>query len=121
MPYKTFFLSIARGRYFHPGRGGILKSFGFVGNSVYELQHLLNAPAESINEKMFYLADYPPVDVAQMANSIQRGFGVAPIRTLGVAVLRGAGWVGDALTSLWGNHTAGGDSGFSSKGVLRWP
>ena len=53
---------------------------------------------------MFYLADYPPVDVAQMANSIQRGFGVAPIRTLGVAVLRGAGWVGDALKSAGWRH-----------------
>jgi nucleoside-diphosphate-sugar epimerase len=104
VPYKTFFLAIAKGRYVHPGRAEIFKSFGFVGNTVYELQRLLEAPAESVSEKTFYLADYPPIDVASMANSIQHELGVAPIRTLGVAVLRGAAWMGDVLKLLGWRH-----------------
>ena len=100
VPYKTFFLSIAKGRYVHPGHAEILKSFGFVGNTLYELQRLLEVHAESINEKTFYLADYPPIDVARMANTIQHELGVAPIRTMDVAVLRGAAWAGDVLKLL---------------------
>ena len=104
VPYKTFFLSIAKGRYVHPGHAEILKSFGFVGNTVYELQRLLEAEAESVNEKIMYLADYPPIDVAKMANSIQHELGVTPIRTMSVAVLRGAAWLGDVLKLFGWRH-----------------
>ena len=104
VPYKTFFLSIAKGRYVHPGRAEIFKSFGFVGNTIYELQRLQEVHAESVNEKTLYLADYPPIDVAKMANSIQQELGVAPIRTMGVVVLRGAAWMGDLLKLLGWRH-----------------
>lgn len=104
VPYKTFFLSIARGRYVHPGAGKIFKSFGFVGNTVYELERLMEAPANAVAGKTFYLADYPPIEVAMMANSIQCALGVAPIKTIGVGVLRPAAWVGDGLKVLgWRN------------------
>jgi GlcNAc-P-P-Und epimerase len=103
-PYRTFFLSIARGRYVHPGSERILKSFGFVGNTVHELQCMLDAPASSIAGKTFDLADYPPIDVAVMANAIQQSFGAAPIRTVGLGLLRPAAWLGDCLKACgWRN------------------
>lgn len=103
-PYKTFFLSIARGRYVHPGSGKILKSFGFVGNTVHELQCLLDAPGDSVSGKTLYLADYPPIDVAVMANAIQAALKVAPIRRVSVGLLRSAAWLGDCLKACgWCN------------------
>lgn len=104
VPYKTFFLTIARGQYVHPGTSRILKSFGFVGNTVFELERLMDAPANVVDGKTFYLADYPPIDVAMMANAIQRALGVTSIRTVSVGVLRPAAWVGDCLKVLgWRN------------------
>jgi len=104
VPYKTFFISIAKGRYVHPGQRSILKSFGFIGNTIYEIQQLIDAPADSVFGKALYLADYPPIDVAVMANAIQREIGGAPIRTLGTAVLRPVAWFGDFLRTLgWHN------------------
>jgi len=104
VPYKTFFLTIARGRYVHPGTARILKSFGFVGNTIRELEQLMAAPSDAVAGKTFYLADYPPIDVAVMANTIQRALGVAPIRTASVGVLRTAALVGDCLKALgWRN------------------
>jgi nucleoside-diphosphate-sugar epimerase len=100
MPYKTFFLTIAHGRYFHPGSARILKSFGFVGNTIYELERLMEAPGNDVAGKTFYLADYPPIDVAVLANSIQSELGVAPIKTASVGVLRSVGWAGDFLKAL---------------------
>jgi len=97
IPYKTFFLSIAKRRYVHPGSGQILKSFGFVSNTVHELQSLLDAPATAVCGKTFYLADWPPVDVAGMANSIQRALSIPPIKTVNHRVLRVAARLGDAL------------------------
>jgi len=100
VPYKTFFLQVAAGRYMHPGSGSILKSFGFVGNTVYEIQRLLDAPAELIHGRTLYLADYPSIDVAVMASVIQRESGAAPIRTVPVGLLRPAARLGDFLKLL---------------------
>jgi nucleoside-diphosphate-sugar epimerase len=104
VPYKTFFLTIARGRYVHPGKATILKSFGFVWNTVHELDRLMVAPADVVAGRTFYLADYPAIDVAVWANSIQRALRVAPIKRVGIGTLRAAGWVGDCLKACgWKN------------------
>jgi nucleoside-diphosphate-sugar epimerase len=100
VPYKTFFLTIAKGRYFHPGQAKILKSFGFIGNTVHQLQCLLHADPVSFSGKTLYLADYPPIDVAEMADTIQHAEKVRPIQTLPVAVLRVAAYAGDVLKKL---------------------
>lgn len=104
VPYKTFFLVIAKGRYFHPGHAQVPKSFGYVGNTIYELQRLLEVPAESISGKTFYLADYPPIEVAKMADSIQHELGVAPIRRVGVAGLRAVARTCDVLKWFGWRH-----------------
>jgi nucleoside-diphosphate-sugar epimerase len=104
VPYKTFFLSVSKRRYFHPGNAQILKSFGFVGNSIYELQRLLELDSETISGKTIYLADYPPIDVANMANTIQRELGVSPIRTWNIGGMRCLAVLGDGLKFLgWKN------------------
>jgi len=104
VPYKTFFLSIAKGLYVHPGRKQVFKSFGFVGNTVFELQQILHAPVEAVDGKMLYLADYPPINVAEMANCVQRELAVAPVRTVSIALLRVAARTGDLLKMLGWKH-----------------
>lgn len=104
VPYKTFFLSIANGRYVHPGRVKILKSFGFVGNTIHELERLVIAPVNDVAGKTFYLGDFPPIDVAIMANAIQHELGSKPIRAVPIGVLRSAAWFGDCLKIMgWRN------------------
>lgn len=100
VPYKDFFLAIAQNKYVHPGSRQILKSFGFVGNTVYQLQRLIDAPDALVNGKTFYLADYPPIDVREMANSIQRQLGVPNIKTANLAALRAVAYLGDFLKAL---------------------
>ena len=72
VPYKTFFLSVARGRYVNVRRQVVDKSFGFVGNFVHQIDRLLAAPAEMVAGRTFYLADYPPINVGEMAEQIRR-------------------------------------------------
>lgn len=104
VPYKTFFVTIAKGRYFHPGHVKILKSFGFVGNTVYELDRLLATAPESINGKTFYLADYPPIEVSEFGDVIQKMLGVKPIRGLPVSALRAIAAAGDVLRIIGWKH-----------------
>lgn len=100
IPYKTFFLAIARKRYFHPKDSHILKSFGFVGNTIFQLQHLIDADDGAFSGRTAYLADYPPIDVAEFANAIQKGLGISSIRSVDIRLLRMAALMGDALKAV---------------------
>jgi nucleoside-diphosphate-sugar epimerase len=104
VPYKTFFMSIARGRYVHPGKERILKSFGFVGNTAHQVQRLVDEPLRDLAGTTIYLADHPPIDVGLMAEAIQRQLAARSIRTLPVGMLRVAAAGGDLLKALgWPN------------------
>jgi GlcNAc-P-P-Und epimerase len=104
VPYKTFFLSIAKGRYVHPGQRKILKSFGYVGNTVSEIKALLAADQALVAGHTLYLADYPPIDVKEMADCIQSNLGTDKIRSVNIGILRAAALVGDCLAFLgWRN------------------
>jgi len=104
IPYKDFFLSVARGRYFHVGHQRVLKSFGFVGNTVHQLERLLAAPVGAIDRQTVYLADYPPLEVSAWADEIRRQLGTPPLRRLPHPLLKGAALVGDGLKRLgWDN------------------
>lgn len=104
IPYKTFFLTIADGHYFHPGRKIINKSFGYIGNSVFELQKLMSAPADMVQGRTLFLEDYPPINVKVMAEFIQKTMGAKQIKTAPMIFLRTGAVLGDALKTMgWKN------------------
>jgi nucleoside-diphosphate-sugar epimerase len=104
VPYKNFFLAIARNLYVHPGSGHILKQWGFVGNSVFQVYRLIEAPAEKIDKKTFYLADYQPVELRDFANKVQAVVGAKPIRTIPSSLLKTAALLGDLGNKIgWAN------------------
>ncbi len=100
VPYRNFFDAIRRGRYVHPRGQRILKSFGYVGNSVHQLMAMLAAPRDAVHGRMFYLADYEPIEVLGWGRRVQAAFGAPPIREVPMATLRLAAGVGDGLSWL---------------------
>ena len=100
IPYKTFFMTIAKGRYFHPRLAKIPKSFGFVGNTVYQIERLLGADPAAVTGRTFYLADYPPIDVTEMADVIQRAEGAKKIHSIPITVLKLVAYAGDVAKML---------------------
>ena len=95
--YRTFFQTIKKGYYFHLGNTKITKPNSFVGNTVFMMTKILFAPENEVNQKTFYLADYPSFTTKEWANTIQRKMGGKPIRTLPIWSLRIVGYVGDLL------------------------
>jgi GlcNAc-P-P-Und epimerase len=100
VPYKLFFDAVARGRYVHPRGLDIMKSFGFVGNSVQQLMALLAAPTGQIDRRTLYLADYPPVHVHLMAQTIRDELRLGRGREVPLPVLRLMAGVGDIARRL---------------------
>ncbi len=104
IPYKSFFLSIARNQYIHPGDIQVKKQWGFVKNAVYQVDKLLEAPAEKVHKRTFYLADYEPTLLHEFADWVQQEFHSRPILKVSPMILRTAGVGGDILQRLgWKN------------------
>jgi len=97
IPYRDFFLSVARGGYFHPARRRIQKSFGFVGNTTWQLHRLMTVPDGDVLGRTFYVADDPPVEVRDLADRIRAALGKRPVRNVPLPVLRALSRAGDLL------------------------
>jgi nucleoside-diphosphate-sugar epimerase len=95
VPYKTFFLQVAKNRYIHPKGMKIEKSFGYVGNSCYQIDRYLNASDEDFNGKAYFVSDYPPIEVYNWGSMIASAMGVKPIRQVPLAALKAIAAAGD--------------------------
>lgn len=100
VPYHRFFLSVARGRYVHPGRRNPPRSFGYVENSAFQILRLLEAPDEAIREKVFYLSDYEEFTIREWAEAIADEVGRGRIPTVPSWLMRLAAAAGDVCQSL---------------------
>lgn len=94
-PYKGFFLAIAKGFYFHPGKKVVNQTLGFVGNTVDQLHRLATAPSDKVHRKVFYLGDLPPLNLRDWANLIQQNSKARMILTMPIWALKIAAKAGD--------------------------
>ncbi|MER7796460.1 NAD(P)-dependent oxidoreductase [Microbacterium sp. NPDC096154] len=104
-PYRDFFDLVARGRYVNPSGHDVFKSFGYVANTVYEIQKLLEENTSTVAERVFWLTDYPPTLVSEWAETVADLVGARRPRTAPMWALRTAASIGDALrtTGAWKN------------------
>jgi nucleoside-diphosphate-sugar epimerase len=100
VPYRDFFKTIERGLYVHPGRRTVRKAYGYVENTVYEIERLMAQPAADVHGQTFLLADYPAVSVREWAELIRERLGARRIRSVPIPVLRAAGVVGDIVERI---------------------
>jgi nucleoside-diphosphate-sugar epimerase len=100
VPYRLFFDHVKAGRYVHPMQMEVLKSFGFVGNSVFQLKQLMAVPSNAIFGKTFYIGDYVPIEVGGFAKKIAHEFGIKPPISIPLWVLSCAAKIGDLLVRL---------------------
>ena len=73
--YQRFLRMIERGHYFHVGHGPLWKSYSYIDNIAFQYWRLLAVPAEQIQCRTFYLADYTPIDLVAWCDAFQRAFG----------------------------------------------
>ena len=95
--YQRFLGHLQAGRYFHFGKGPLFKSYGYVGNTVYQIMKFMNIDSEQIHGKAFYLSDYEPLSLTMWINRLAQGLGAAPPRSVPVAVARFLGLGGDMI------------------------
>ena len=96
-PYRDFFTMVQRGLYFHPKARAIRRSYGFVLNTVFQLDRLAAAEGGALLGRAVYLADYEPLELKHWADTIQRALDVRPVRQVPLWAMRSAARIGDLL------------------------
>lgn len=104
VPYKTLFRVIQRGLYVHPADVNINYSLGFVGNTVYQLDKLMQAPSHKVHGRTFYLADCPPINMRAWTDLVQKAFGARRIHEMPIWTLKIMAAVGDAMKLVGWNY-----------------
>jgi GlcNAc-P-P-Und epimerase len=95
--YQRFLKLVKLGLYFHVDSGPLYKSYGYIGNITHQYIRLLHAPAEIIQGRTLYLADYLPIDLVSWCNAFQRSLGARPIPVMPRLLVRLLALTGDAL------------------------
>jgi len=96
-PYKDFFFKVKKRMYVHPKGADIKKTYGFVGNTVFQLYKILFAQNELVNKKTFYLGDYEPIKIKEWADIISNEFGVSKSIEVPLVMLRMLAKAGDLM------------------------
>lgn len=70
VPYRIFFDMVISRKYFHIGRKSCTKTYGYVGNAVYQIEQILFHETLNEDQKVFYIGDNPPTNIEIWANEI---------------------------------------------------
>ena len=92
----SFYALLRRGWYFHPAADPCIRSYGFVGNVVWQIQQILDAAAGDVSERVLYVGDRP-YDIREYADEFVRQMGGESARTMPLALARAGARVGDVL------------------------
>jgi nucleoside-diphosphate-sugar epimerase len=95
VPFRDLFRLIGRGMYVHPAGITTLKQWGFAGNAAYQLERLLDAPADAVAGRTFYLADYEPLELYEFVDAVRRALGARRVPLVPAPILAAASRLGD--------------------------
>jgi len=90
---------IKNGMYLHPGGKPVVRSYGYVGNIVWQMAQILSAPREIVDKQVFYLGDKPG-DIYEWVNAFSLALRGKHAVKAPRAILQGLGWAGDLATKV---------------------
>lgn len=69
IPYRNFFDMVLSHKYFHIGHKSCTKTYGYIGNAIYQIEQILFTDTSSNSDKVYYLGD-EPTNIEEWANEI---------------------------------------------------
>lgn len=103
VPYRNFFDMIHKRLYYHIGHNSTTKTYGYVGNAVYQIEKILFSDTTDESNKVFYIGDNPPIFIEEWANEIGTELGIK-IPRLPMWALRCVAKFGDVFFKLSNKH-----------------
>jgi nucleoside-diphosphate-sugar epimerase len=97
-PYKDFFETVQSGLFFKISNKAGIKTYGFVLNSVFQIDKLLFN--NSANGSVFYIGDNPPLNISKWADDLSLKMHQKKTKQLPFFIFKLAAFVGDILKVL---------------------
>lgn len=95
--YSTeFWYILKKGRYIHPGKKPVIRSYGYVGNVVDQIAKILLQEKEKINKQVFYVGD-EPINLYDWANGFSLALNKKSVTVVPRLVVRTLAFIGDLL------------------------
>lgn len=95
----VMFKVMRKGLYFHPSKKKVVRSYGYVGNVVWQIERILAAPRERIDGRVFYVGD-PPIDLRIWVDAVSRELVHRPVRYIPTWLVKGVALAGNALKAV---------------------
>lgn len=102
VPYRNFFDMVMKKMYFHIGNIKCHKTYGYIGNAIYQIETLLFSETRDEENKVFYLGDEPAYEINEWADEIAKELGFK-VPTMPVFAIKFLAKFGDFL-KLFGIH-----------------
>jgi nucleoside-diphosphate-sugar epimerase len=99
-PYRRFFEIIMNRRYVNINGNACKKTYGFIGNTVFQIDRILFACDDSLNKRVFYLGDIPPINISEWADEIRAELKLRPSMKVPFSIFRIAALCGDFFAKL---------------------
>lgn len=96
--YISFFKAILNDHYFHISNCNSKKTFGYVGNMVFQMDALLHTDTNGDKKKVFYIGDYDPYDITDWADEIAAIIGKR-IQRIPYWIAKSVAIIGDVLNA----------------------
>lgn len=92
-PYRDFFDVVMKRMFFHIGKIKCHKTYGYIGNSIHQIEQLLFNETPDEDNKIFYIGDEPAYEINEWADEIagELGFRVPTMPVWFVKCLAGFG------------------------------
>lgn len=94
-----FWKVMTEGKYFHPNVKNVIRSYGYVGNVIWQVEKILESPEVKVNKKVLYVGD-KPIELYDWVN----GFSIALInknvRTVPKSIVRSLALFGDVCKKI---------------------
>ncbi len=75
IPYRNFFDIVIKRLYFHIGHIQCHKTYGYIGNAIYQIEQLLFNETLDESNKVFYIGDEPAYEINEWADEIAAELG----------------------------------------------
>lgn len=95
----VMFRVMRKGLYFHPGKGKVVRSYGYVGNVVWQIRRMLEAERSAVDGRVFYVGD-SPFDLKVWVEAISQELVGRRVRYIPTWVVQCLAWCGDLLKLL---------------------
>ncbi len=90
---------INKGMYLHPGGKPVVRSYGYVGNIVWQMEQIFNAPKEIIDKQVFYIGDRP-IDIYKWVDGFSMALRGKHVFRVPRILLHAIGIMGDVLAKV---------------------